>query len=475
MTRGLADLARLDATALIKALAAKRIGALELLEASVAQAEASAKLNAVVRRDLVAARARARAIDDRRAKAGPDEPQGLLAGLPVTIKDTFDVDGMPATAGSRRFLDRAARDATAVGRMRSEGAVIWGKTNVPVLAADAQTWNRLYGATNNPWDIERTPGGSSGGPAAAVAAGITALELGSDLSGSLRLPASFCGIYAHKPTWGLVSQRGHVPPAPGTAAEADLNVVGPMARSARDLRLLLSILTESPLPATFPPAPLAGLKVGLWIDEPAFHLDPVVRTVIESFASRLAGEGAQVEPVERLVDAEALLDAFMTLLMSSTAETPARTWLRGPARLARMLGAGRLSWAGAVLATTATHRDWMVANEVRARMELSMRRVFGRMEVILAPCAPVPAFRHDHRARRRLTTSDGRKAPYECLMDWSVLASACGLPATAIPAGQTPGGLPVGVQVIGPRGGDSRTLAVAQALEEQVLGFTPPP
>ena len=475
MTRGFADLARLDATALIKALAGKRIGAVELLEASVGQADASAGLNAVVTRELAPARARARAIDDRRAKAGPDEVFGLLAGLPMTVKDTFDVDGMPASAGMRRYLDRPAGDASAVGRMRSEGAVIWGKTNVPVMAADAQTWNRLYGTTNNPWDLERTPGGSSGGAAAALAAGITALELGSDLSGSLRLPASFCGVYAHKPTWGLVSQRGHVPPAPGTAAKADLNVVGPMARSARDLRLLLSILTESPLPAVAPPAALAGLKIGLWLDEPAFHLDPAVREVIERFAASVAAEGAVVEPVQKLLNAEALMDAFVTLLLSAAPEVPVRSWLRGPAHLARALGAGRLSWAGATLASTALHREWLAANEVRARLELSMRKVFGRLEVIIAPCAPVAAFRHDHRTHPRLTGSDGAKIPYAALMDWSVLASACGLPATAIPAGRTPEGLPVGVQVIGPRGGDSRTLAVAQALEDRIMGFTPPP
>jgi amidase len=477
MSRGLSDLARLDATAQLHAMATRRITAAQLLEASIAQADAAADLNAVVRRDLEQARQRALTIDERRLAGEPAEALGLLAGLPMTVKDTLDVDGMAASAGLKSMLGRAAGDAAAVGRVRTEGAVIWGKTNTPVMAGDAQTWNALYGTTNNPWDPARTPGGSSGGAAAALAAGITPLEIGSDVSGSLRIPASFCGVFAHKPTYGLVSQRGHVPPTPGTAAEPDLRVIGPMARSARDLRLLLSIMAQAPMPGRAAAVALPDLKVGLWLDEPVFALDGEVAVVIEAFAAALAGAGAAVTRMKSPVDAKALLDTFAVLLLSATGDGGGNTWLRGPAKLARSLGAGRLSWAGVLLAQTARHREWMAANETRAQMELALRKTFARYDVIVAPAAPVAAFPHDHRAggRRTLRGSDGRTMAYGALMDWSALASACGLPATVVPAGRTPSGLPVGVQVIGPRGGDSKTLAVAQAIDENLGGFVPPP
>src|SRR5512146_619576 len=237
----MADIIDLDATGQIAALAAKRISAVELLKAELARhGQLHGAVNAVVMADPDRAMERAKAIDDLRAKG---EALGPLAGLPMTVKDTFDVVGMPASSGLEALRRRQAEDATVVEHARAAGAVIWGKTNTPVMAGDWQTFNALYGTTNNPWDVGRTTGGSSGGSAAALAADVTALEIGSDIGGSLRTPASFCGVYSHKPTWGLVDQHGHVPPKPGSWVERDLNVVGPMARSARDLRLLLSILT----------------------------------------------------------------------------------------------------------------------------------------------------------------------------------------------------------------------------------------
>jgi hypothetical protein len=339
MSRGLADIARLDATIQLYALSTERITAGELLEASIARAAETRNLNAVVRRDLERARDRAKAIDDRRSRGESAADVGLLAGLPMTVKDSFDVEDMPASSGKKSLLDRFADDAAAVAKIRSQGAVIWGKTNVPVMTADAQTYNRLYGTTNNPYDPSRTAGGSSGGAAAAVAAGITPLEIGSDMSGSLRLPASFCGIFAHKPTYGLVSLRGHVPPAPGTVAEPDMNVAGPMARSARDLRLLLSILTNSPLPARAPPALIFGLKVGLWVAEPAFALAPEVRTVVESLAGKLSEMGAEVKTLDHLID---LLGAAV-LPVGSGAAVDARPGRPGPpaGRGAVLLGRDR--------------------------------------------------------------------------------------------------------------------------------------
>lgn len=472
----------LDATGQLAALSSGRVSATELLEASLRRRdEANGPLNAVVTADLARARERARAIDDHRTKG---DPLGPLAGLPMTVKDTFDVEGMPASSGLDVFRHGRRPDAVVVAHARQAGAVIWGKTNTPVLAGDFQTFNDLYGTTNNPWDLARTPGGSSGGAAAALAARITALEIGSDIGGSLRTPASFCGVYSHKPTWGLVSQIGHVPPRPGAHAERDLNVVGPMARSARDLRLLLSVLEAGPMAARASASlELKGLRIGLWLEQPELTLDPEVKAALERFAGELAGQGAEVTPLKSPVDMAALLAAYRTLLASLLAEDmpPAQLAqmqrVRGLARIARGLGAGADSWAGMTLDYTASHLEWLAANEVRARAADQMRQLFARFDAILAPVNPVPAFPHDHRpfTQRRLTLSDGSKAPYLAMLGWIALATACGLPVTAIPAGQTPAGLPVGAQLIGPRGADSRTIAIAEAIETRLGGFTAPP
>ena len=219
------DILSLDATAQLQALESGQVSAVELLDETVRRHQAChGQINAVVTTDLDAARLRARAIDEQRARG---EPLGALAGLPMTLKDTLDVEGMPASSGLQALLQRPAADAEVAARVRQAGAVIWGKTNTPVMAGDWQSFNTLYGVTNNPWNLERTPGGSSGGAAAALAARVTALEIGSDIGGSLRVPASFCGVFSHKPTWGLVSQAGHVPPRPGTAAERDPERGGP--------------------------------------------------------------------------------------------------------------------------------------------------------------------------------------------------------------------------------------------------------
>jgi amidase len=476
----MSDILSLDAIGQLQALMTKRISAAELLEAAVARHQAvKGRLNSVVATDLAFARERARFVDDQRI-AG--ETLGPFAGLPITIKDTFDVDGLPASAGVKALLGRPAQDAEVVRRVRSAGAIPWGKTNVPVMAGDWQSFNPVYGATSNPWDVSRTPGGSSGGAAASLAAGITALEIGSDIGGSLRVPASFSGVLSHKPTWGLVSQAGHVPPAPGSYASRDLNVVGPMARSARDLRLLLSVIAQGPIAPKAPPAALRGLKVGLWLEEPSFALDPEVKAVVEAFAARLAREGADIELI-RPVDAPALSAAYFTLLASVVGtDLPPKMLAgmqrtRGLAKLALRLGADRQGWAGQVLAYAATHAEWLEAHEARERIAVQIKASFDKRDVIIAPIAPVTAFPHDHRAfqKRTLKTSNGKAIPYTAMLNWIALATALGLPATSFPAGLSKSGLPVGVQIIGPHGGDSRTLAVAEAIEDAFGGFVPPP
>ena len=469
-----------DATSHLQALDSKRISAVELLDAAIARYNVvNPKINAVATTDIERARARAAVVDELRMKG---ESPGPLAGLPMTIKDCLDVEGMPASCGVAALLKRPGHDAAAVAKARQAGAVIWGKTNLPVMVADWQSYNPVYGATNNPWDITRGPGGSSGGAAAALATGITALEIGSDIGGSLRVPASFCGVCAHKPTHGLVSQRGHVPPPPGTVAEGDLNVVGPMARSVRDLRLLLSVIADGPIGAKAPPADLKGLRIGVWAQEPDFPLDPECAAAIAGFASALADQGAVVQPI-RPTETKPLMDAYTVLLLSllGRGQPPgaqrAMRRMRGAVQIMRGLRMPDPAWAAQVMAYTATHAEWLSANEVRARIGERMKALFEQFDTIIAPATPVCPFPHDHSPfnKRSLSLSDGTRIPYRSMLNWIALATACGLPATAIPIGPLANGLPFGVQVIGPRGGDSRTLAVAEAIELAFGGFTAPP
>ena len=474
------DLLKRDATDQLAALASRQVSAVELLQAALHRHEQTHKaLNAVVAVDLDRAMAHAKAIDDQRTRS---ETLGPLAGLPMTIKDTLDVAGLPASSGLPHLRQRQSEDASAVALARQAGAVIWGKTNVPVMAGDWQTFNDLYGTTNNPWDVGRTPGGSSGGAAAALAAGVTALEIGSDIGGSLRAPASFCGIYSHKPTWGLVSQRGHVPPQPGSWSERDLNVIGPMARSTRDLRLLLSVIEGGPQAVRAPLANLKAARIALWIDEPSFPLDPEVRAPIEAFAAELSAAGVEVTPIASPVHMPTLVGAYQVLLGGTVGEDmPAGTirmmqWMRGFARWQLARGAAPTSAAAMTMAYTATHREWLAADAVRARLRHEIGAVFNHFDAILSPITPVTAFPHDHRPfiRRQLTVTDGSAIAYPAMLNWISLATALHLPATTIPAGLAASGLPVGVQLIGPLNGDARTLALAQAIEDEVGGFVAP-
>ena len=472
------DILQSDATEQLTALVAGRVSARELLQAVFERTDQlNPRINAVVARDTERAICDAAAVDEARVRG---EATGALAGLPMTVKDIFDIEGLPASVGRKALLGRPARDAEAVARVRAAGALIWGHTNVPAGSSDFQAYNALYGVTRNPWNLARTAGGSSGGSAAAVAAGFTALEIGADIGGSLRIPAGYCGIACHRPSWGLISQRGIAAP-PGYLSDYDLLVVGPMARSVRDLQLLLTVLAGvavSPTPA------LGSLRIGLWLDEPTFPIDPEVRTVIEAFAGELQGQGVAVDPVASPVPAPAMLSTYMTLLLAALSGVLGPTTravfdlFRGPAKLAEVCGAGPLSWAHGVLGYTARHHEWLAANEERARVKAKVGQAFAPYDAILAPVTPTTAFAHDPagtQATRRLTMSDGGRIRYLEQVDWVALGILCDLPVTVIPVGLTPEGMPVAVQIIGRPGSDAATLAIASALEAVAGSFQPPP
>ncbi len=464
---------------LLADLTARRVSARELLDAAVDRAEATAELNAVVATDVERARDAAAAIDDARARGAE---LGPLAGLPMTIKDCLDVAGLPAVSGNPALVGRTpdVADADVVAAARAAGAVPWAKTNVPLMpGGDVQTFNAVYGTTRNPFDPARTPGGSSGGAAAALATGITGLEIGTDIGGSLRIPAGFCGVHALKPTWGRLSMRGDVPPLPGAVrTEDDLLVVGPMARTAGDLRLLWEVLAAT----TTTPTPAVGLRVALWLDDPALPLAGEVRTIIEATADRLREQGVSVEEAAPPVDTDELVDTYFTLMFPIVASgLPAKLrdrlqGMRPDAVAAVAAGASRYREDASIAYLTGDHEVVLAARGRRARMQRAVGAWFERYDAVLAPVTPVPAFPHDQEGRlaSRSIDLDGAPVPYLHLFDRIALATALHLPALAAPAGRTATGLPVGIQVIAPMGREDRLLDLGDALESAV-GVLPGP
>jgi amidase len=459
-------------------LVAKRVSARELLDAHVARNDAlTAKLNAVVTTDLARAAKDAQAIDDARAKG---EPLGALAGLPMTIKDGTDVENMPATSGNPALADRPkdCADADVVKSVRREGAIVWGKTNVPLMLGDFQSYNDIYGTTNNPYDQTRVPGGSSGGAAAALAAGITPLEIGSDIGGSLRHPANFCGVFALKPTWGKISLRGQVPPLPGKYVDLDLGVTGPMARNAGDLRLLWNVLRGSPGAA---PRDIKGAKVAVWDDEPGFPLGSDVREAVKRAADSLSNAGATVERAKLPIGGDELMETYYELLIAVLGATfPKELYESFTAQHTRDLEAMRAgtdAFGAALyrLRATASYRDVLAAMTKRQAMKDTLAAFHASgWDIILSPISPVPAFPHDHSQPQmaRALDMDGTKIPYMTMLNWIALATALHGPALAVPAGRTKAGLPVGVQLIGPS--EDRLFDYAHVLEERLGGFNPP-
>jgi Asp-tRNAAsn/Glu-tRNAGln amidotransferase A subunit and related amidases len=458
---------------LLADLTAHRVSARELLDAAVARAEATEELTAVVATDLDRARAAAAAVDEARA-AGAEV--GRLAGLPMTIKDGFDVTGMPAVCGSPSLVGRDpdVPDADVVAIARAAGAVLWGKTNVPLMLGDVQTYNAVYGTTRNPYDPERTSGGSSGGAAVALATGVTSLEIGSDLGGSLRIPAGFCGVHALKPTWGRLPGRGQVPPLPGTPyVEQDLGVVGPMARTAGDLRLLWEVLAGR----STTPTPASGLRVALWLDAP-LPLAGEVRSIVESAAEGLRAQGVAVELAAPPVDVDELIETYFGLLFPVIAAgLPAKVLdrlraQRPEAVAAVAAGASRYREQANIAFLTADDDAILAARGRRARMQRAVAAWFESYDAILAPVTAVPAFPHDHSGSlaARDVEVDGEAVPYLHLFDWIALASALHLPAVSAPAGRTAAGLPVGVQLIAPLDREDRLLDLAEALELADVG-----
>ncbi len=464
----------------------------------------------MVATDLEGASRRARQADAARARG---ESWGPLHGLPLTLKDSWEVVGMPATSGVRTWSHhRPQRHADAVQRLVDAGAIPFGKTNLPALAGEWQSFNKVHGTTNNPWDLTRTPGGSSGGAAAAVAAGLSPVELGSDIGGSIRIPAHFCGVFGHKPTHGILPMRGHLPGPPGTQSEPDLAVGGPLARSARDLQLLMDVLAgarddEVGWRLQLPPpvsGDLAELRVAVWLDDPMAPLEACVRAVLDGAIGRLVDAGLRARPADRRLDE--VMEPYVRLLAAVVGAGLPRTVVR---RIRRSLPLLRLAWrlrppesratpsrynslgpspsaaglpASPLLGSylegvLQTHADWLRVNERRNRLMASWARWFEDVDVLLMPVAPWAAVPHAQQGQvitRSIEVPSGTR-PYVDHLMWVGPATVLGLPATSVPVGRTEGGLPVGLQVVCPRFADRSCLAVAAEIERVLGGFTAPP
>jgi amidase len=476
------------AAELTTAMDAGQVSATELTEAAIARINAlDGMINAICVPDFERARVAARAADAARA-GGDSRP---LLGVPMTVKESFDVAGLPTTWGIPPFKNHvAAHDALPVQRLRDAGAVVLGKTNVPLALGDLQTYNSIYGTTSNPWDHERTPGGSSGGSAAALAAGFGALSIGSDLSGSLRVPAHFCGIYAHKPTHGLLPSRGHTAPSePPLDYGRDLTVIGPMARSAADLGLVLDLLAP-PDPISdgiarhlaLPPARwdrLDEFRVLILDTHPLMPSASNIRKAYQDLGSHLRSLGADVRTASVLLpDLAEGARLYMRLFMSSMAGGPPETAYRQAETAAAALDAADSSLVAERLrGTVLSHRDWLSTDALRTRHREAWRTLFDDVDVVVCPPAPTTAFAHDHSPDLwgRSIMIDDAVHDYADQLVWAGPASAAGLPATAAPIGVSPDGLPIGVQIIGPRFEDRTPLRFAELLEQELGGFTPPP
>lgn len=468
-------------------LANRRVSSVELLDQAIARIDGLDKhINAVVVRDFDRARQAAIAADQALAR-GERRP---LLGLPMTVKESFNVAGLPTTWGIPAFKDwRPTEDALPVQRLKAAGAVIIGKTNVPVALADWQATNPIYGTTNNPYDIDRTPGGSSGGSAAALAAGYVALELGSDIGGSLRAPAHYCGVFAHKPTYGVIARRGHnFPRQPALPAYGDgLAVVGPMARSAQDIALMFALVAgpdeerdgigwKLSLPQPRHRA-LRDFRVLLIDTHPLGATAESIRSALAQLADRLAKEGVPVARQSPLLPdlAEATRNYMRLLGPIMTNGRPPEFYeqMRG---LAGTIGANDQSLdAIYVRSANVGWREWEAANNVRTRLQHGWATLFKQFDIVLCPTMPTPAFKHDRAeaAARRLDV-DGKSESYNSNFNWISFATSAQLPATIAPIGRSETGMPIGVQIIGPYLEDPTPIQFAQLIERAFGGFVPP-
>lgn len=466
-----------------EAIRAKKVSSVELTERMFARIDRyNPQLNVFAYQLREDALAQAKKAD---AALAQGKARGVFHGVPITVKESFAVAGHPCTWGLPPLRDsKAPQNSEVVNRLLSDaGAVLLGATNVPVMLADWQSYNPIYGQTNNPWDVKRTPGGSSGGSAAGLAAGLGYLSVGSDIGGSIRVPAHFCGLFGHKPTLDLVSLQGHLPggnPAPPDFSTL-LAVAGPLARSAGDLLAALKVLGgptdweakawkwQMPEPRAHS---LKDFRVGYVIDDPIAPPTPEVKTLLENVIDRLGRAGAKMKPgwpkglkaAELLANYKFMLEAFLY----STAP---------PEEQERQKKAFPDLMAGKNSGALSSFADWLQQDFRRLAYRAQWQAYFNQVDVFLSPVAFTAAFPHDHiesQDQRTIATSAGPRH-YSDMLNWIAPATLTGCPATVAPVGRTPQGLPVGIQIMGPFWEDATPITFADLLAKEIGGFVPPP
>ena len=479
------DLAFSDATTLAAKIKAKDISSVELLEHFIGRVEKyNPDINAIIATQYDKARDRARAADEALSKG---EDWGPLHGVPMTVKESYDIAGLPTTWGNPDLKNNIAeRDAVACDRLQAAGAVIFGKTNVPLSLADFQSYNDVYGTTNNPFDLERGPGGSSGGSAAALAAGLTGLEMGSDIGGSIRNPAHYCGVYGHKPTWGILPMRGHA--LPGVLTPSDISVIGPLARSAEDLRLAVDLVggaDDIHLPGWDLNLPkpdgmsLAKLKVAVWADDDIAPVDERIKARVLKVAKLLEDAGADVDYGARpQFAADYTHEQYQYLLHAAMSARQPDAMFEENLKRRHSLGADdNSSLATVTRASTQFYREWHVRNENRTHLRWAWHEFFKEFDLMLTPMCSTTAFFHDQNPQmgsRTLTVNNEERAYFEQVF-WAGLTGVSYLPSTVFPTGPDDQGLPIGVQVVAREMGDLATIEFARLVTEQMGGFTPAP
>lgn len=451
MRQSLSNLDHASAVETAEAISNGDVSALEACDAAIERIERlDNKLNAIVVRDFDRARNAAKALDNHKDNDGP----APLLGVPMTVKESHDVAGLPSTWGlPSASTEPANTDSVAVSRLKKAGAVILGKSNVSTALADWQANNSVYGRTLNPYDHSRSPGGSSGGAAVALASGMVPLELGSDIGGSIRIPAHLCGVFGHKPTYGILPTIGHG--FPGTdSIEAELAAIGPMARSAGDLAIALDILAGpvegSAYRLELPRRKrndLRDFRVLVLDMHPVAATDGEIRTAIGKLADGLDNAGVAVLPdIDGLPDLEAAHGQYTAMLMAITTR-------------------------GVPGVTPMDVHKWMHLQDMQMQLTRQWSKIFEQVDVVITPAFGVAAFPHDDVPdwSKRTLMIDGAAEPYGKQLAWAGVATFPGLPATAAPIALTKSGLPVGVQIVGPAFADHTTIGFAALLEQAGL------
>ena len=449
-----------DLGELASAIRDRRISSRELLGEYLRRIETiNPALNAVVTIDAERAFDAAYRADQATVHASRCGP---LHGLPVTVKDAIATAGIRSTGGAAELADNVpTADPPAIRRLKQAGAIVYGKSNAPRWSGDIQTYNDLFGTTSNPWDLTRTPGGSSGGAAAAVAAGLTSFELGTDIGGSIRNPSGHCGVFGHKPSFGIIPQQGYLSPVP----EPDINVFGPIARSATDLVTLLDVLagpTDDEARAwrlSLPPprhSDLRDYRVGLWLDDPAAEVATEVGDVLSGAAGALARAGVRVSTARPAIDLAEARTLYMSLMQANTPVQPS---------------------SGIAEAIASSHSVWLDHHQARNAMRAKWAEWFCDFDVLLCPVFPTAAFRHNHSGTigDRTLIINGRPRTHLDATTWTVSISMAYLPSTVVPAGFTPDGLPVGAQLVGPYLEDRTCLFASAGLAALTCGYVVPP